>query len=173
MPSPTIVVRNLQRLWAAARGIAVDSSGYTLNLNDNLFIPLSEATLSEFAGGDGGELGLLGERGKMQALQTPRRHLRAMSSSTGVIATSRSSLRVSVYPSVSTASSSSVSSQLAYPVTHPIWMSYLHWLMVLFWRLSRSSLSHTGAAASKASSGSTSRPTRDRGHASATCTARN
>jgi len=70
MPSLTTVVRNQQHLWAANHGIAVDSLGYTLDLKDNLFIPLSEATLSEFGGGDGGELGLPGKRGKMQALHS-------------------------------------------------------------------------------------------------------
>ena len=70
MPSPMAVVRNQQRSWAVSRGIAIDQSGYTVELDDNLFVPLSEAARSEFGGGDGGELGLPGGRGKMQALHS-------------------------------------------------------------------------------------------------------
>ena len=70
MSSTVGVVRRQQRDWAIARGIAVDSDGYTLTLDDNLFVPLSEATLTEFARGDGDELGLGGSRGKMRALHS-------------------------------------------------------------------------------------------------------
>jgi hypothetical protein len=64
------MVREQQRQWALGRGIAVDSAGYTLDLSDNLFSPLSSATGTEFTGGDGDELGRPGKRGKMQALHS-------------------------------------------------------------------------------------------------------
>jgi hypothetical protein len=70
MPSPATVIRNQQRSWAASHGFGIDHSGYTLNLNDNLFAPLTEATRSEFSRGDGGELGGPNQRGKMQALHS-------------------------------------------------------------------------------------------------------
>lgn len=70
MPSPATVVRNQQRAWAVGRGVAIDSSGYTIELDDNLFLPLSAGARSELGGGDGGELGSPGERGKMQALHS-------------------------------------------------------------------------------------------------------
>jgi hypothetical protein len=58
MSSTVGVVRSQQRDWATTRGIAVDSDGYTLALDDNLFVRLSAATLTEFARGDGDELRL-------------------------------------------------------------------------------------------------------------------
>ncbi len=70
MPSPTTVVRNQQRAWAVGHGIAIDSSGYTIELDDNLFVPLSAGARSELGGGDGGELGSPGKRAKMQALHS-------------------------------------------------------------------------------------------------------
>jgi hypothetical protein len=70
MRSPATVIRNQQRSWAASHGLRVDHSGYTLDLSDNLFAPLSEATRAEFSSGDGGELGGLDRRGKMQALHS-------------------------------------------------------------------------------------------------------
>jgi len=70
MPSPAAPIRRHLTAWAAARGIAVDASGYTRALDDNLFVPLSDAARQEFAAGDGGELGGPGKRGKMQALHS-------------------------------------------------------------------------------------------------------
>lgn len=70
MTSPATVVREQQRQWALGRGVTLDSSGYTLDLSNNLFAPLSAAAQEEFAGGDGDELGRPGEWGKMQALHS-------------------------------------------------------------------------------------------------------
>jgi hypothetical protein len=70
MPSPATVIRNQQRSWAASHGVRIDHSDYTLDLNDNLLAPLTEATRSEFSSGDGGELGGTDQRGKMQALHS-------------------------------------------------------------------------------------------------------
>lgn len=70
MTSQAPVVREQQRRWALGRGIALDASDYTLDLADNLFVPLSAEAREEFAGGDGDELGRPGERGKMQALHS-------------------------------------------------------------------------------------------------------
>jgi hypothetical protein len=57
-----------QRIWAASRGIATDSQGYTWEVEANLFQPLNVATRRELDGGAGGELGLDGARGKIRAL---------------------------------------------------------------------------------------------------------
>ena len=70
MTSAANVVREQQREWARRRGIRFDSAGYTFDLADNLFAPLSAATEQEFRSGDGDELGREGERGKMQALHS-------------------------------------------------------------------------------------------------------
>ncbi|MDT8434761.1 MAG: hypothetical protein RQ731_08415 [Anaerosomatales bacterium] len=59
-----------QREWASSRSIALDSAGYTLQLDDNLYQPLSAATCAEFESADGSELGSKGGRGKMQALHS-------------------------------------------------------------------------------------------------------
>jgi hypothetical protein len=59
-----------QRVWAAARGIAIDPQGYTHRLDDNLLQPLSAAARAEFSRGKGDELGRDGGRGKMQALHS-------------------------------------------------------------------------------------------------------
>jgi len=56
--------------WAVARQIRVDSDGYTLSLNDNLFCHLSSDSREEFRFGKGDELGMPGTRGKMQALHS-------------------------------------------------------------------------------------------------------
>ncbi len=56
--------------WARARGIAVDVDGYCARLEDNLFQPMSAGCREAFAAGDGGELGVAGGRGKMQALHS-------------------------------------------------------------------------------------------------------
>jgi hypothetical protein len=70
MTLPAVTVREQQRKWALRRGIRLDDSGYTLDVSDNLFAPLSAATRKEFEDADGGELGRPGERGKMQALHS-------------------------------------------------------------------------------------------------------
>lgn len=70
MPSPVTIVKKKQRSWAVSHGIEIDQSGYTFKLSDNLFVPLSAVSHSEFGGGDGGELGALGKRGKIQALHS-------------------------------------------------------------------------------------------------------
>lgn len=70
MTSPATVVRNQQRAWARHSRLGCDSKGYTMNLSDNLFAPLSASTNEEFRSGDGGELGQPGKRGKMQALHS-------------------------------------------------------------------------------------------------------
>jgi hypothetical protein len=59
-----------QQGWAAGRQIAVDSSGYTEGLEDNLFQSLHRDTLADFQSGSGDELGRNGRRGKMQALHS-------------------------------------------------------------------------------------------------------
>lgn len=68
--NPTKIVREQQRCWAVAHDIEIDESGYTLTLDDNLFVPLSPASRSEYVDGDGAELGSPGCRGKMQALHS-------------------------------------------------------------------------------------------------------
>lgn len=70
MRSPADIVREQQRNWALRRGVKLDSAGYTLDVSDNLFAPLSSAAREEFEEADGGELGQPGERGKMQALHS-------------------------------------------------------------------------------------------------------
>ena len=64
------IVREQQRGWALRRGVEFDKSGYTLDVADNLFAPLSAAARKEFEEADGGELGRPGGRGKMQALHS-------------------------------------------------------------------------------------------------------
>ena len=70
MTAATTVVREQQRAWARERGICFDSAGYTFDLDDNLFQPLSPATEVDVRCGDGSELGPPGKRGKMQALHS-------------------------------------------------------------------------------------------------------
>jgi hypothetical protein len=70
MTLPAVTVREQQRKWALRRGVRLDDSGYTLDVSDNLFAPLSAAARKEFEKADGGELGRPGERGKMQALHS-------------------------------------------------------------------------------------------------------
>jgi hypothetical protein len=70
MTLPAVTVREQQRKWALRRGVRLDDSGYTLDVSDNLFAPLSAAARKEFEEADGGELGRPGERGKMQALHS-------------------------------------------------------------------------------------------------------
>ena len=59
-----------QQSWATRRGIRFDSDGYTLSLDDNLFVPLSAEARGDFGSGAGAELGEAGKRGKMQALHS-------------------------------------------------------------------------------------------------------
>ncbi len=63
-------IKDNQLGWASERGIAIDESGYTRKRSQNLFVPLSNASLAEFDGADGGELGTDGKRGKIQALHS-------------------------------------------------------------------------------------------------------
>jgi hypothetical protein len=59
-----------QRGWAKDRGVEIDGSGYTRVLRDNLYQALSPCAEAEFRSGDGAELGVQGERWKMQALHS-------------------------------------------------------------------------------------------------------
>jgi hypothetical protein len=70
MPSIVNNIKTNQLLWAKERGIAVDNSGYTIERNDHLFLPLCGASLAEFQGADGGELG--SQRRARQASVFPR-----------------------------------------------------------------------------------------------------
>jgi len=70
MPSTAAQLRQNQRIWAEARGIPIDKSGYTISVHENLFQELSACSRREFEAGDGTELGGLGKRGKMQALHS-------------------------------------------------------------------------------------------------------
>lgn len=70
MTSPIEIVKEQQVNWAKDHGLALDSAGYTLTLDDNLFTSLTLATRLEFASADGGELGADGQRGKIQALHS-------------------------------------------------------------------------------------------------------
>lgn len=65
-----VSVKAGQLAWARERGIEVDTDGYCPRLEDNLFRPLSAGCRQSFAAGDGGELGTVGRRGKMQALHS-------------------------------------------------------------------------------------------------------
>lgn len=64
------LIHQQQQEWATRQGIKFDNDGYTLSLNDNLFIPMSTEVLSEFNAGSGSELGNGIKRGKMQALHS-------------------------------------------------------------------------------------------------------
>ena len=59
-----------QRAWAKQADIKTDQDGYTLSLDDNLFIPLSSNTVEEFGSGKGDEFGTDSRRGKMRALHS-------------------------------------------------------------------------------------------------------
>lgn len=59
-------IHDQQRSWAGRKNIAFDEDGYTLQLNDNLFQPLSEQSIRDFESGRGNEL----TSGKMQALHS-------------------------------------------------------------------------------------------------------
>ncbi len=47
-------VKTQQLNWASENGIAVDVSGYTKDRENNLRVPLSSASISEFDSADGG-----------------------------------------------------------------------------------------------------------------------
>ncbi|MFC2067034.1 hypothetical protein ACFLUO_08350 [Chloroflexota bacterium] len=64
------LIEKQQQAWAKERGIKLDNRGYTFNLKDNLFIPLSPRSEEEFGSGRGDELGNENTRGKMQALHS-------------------------------------------------------------------------------------------------------
>jgi hypothetical protein len=68
--SACTTARARQREWAERRGIEIDSAAYVLRLNDNFFQDLSSDSRAEFSDADGGELGVPGIRGKMQALHS-------------------------------------------------------------------------------------------------------
>lgn len=70
MQSIVNAVKTNQLRWAKERGIAVDKSGYTTERNKNLLVPLCSASLTEFRGADGGELGKDEKGGKIQALHS-------------------------------------------------------------------------------------------------------
>jgi hypothetical protein len=70
MQSPVTIVKKKQCSWADGQGIETDHSGYTFKLDDNLYVPLSDASRLEYNRGDGGELGTSDRRGKMQALHS-------------------------------------------------------------------------------------------------------
>jgi hypothetical protein len=70
LPSIVKTIKDKQLHWASARGIAVDESGYTRKRCHHLFVTLSDESLAEFDGANGGELGKKGERGKIQALHS-------------------------------------------------------------------------------------------------------
>lgn len=59
-----------QRTWAEQEGIPIDRDGYVHQLSGNLIEEMSCATRAEFEAGSGGELGVDGARGKMQALHS-------------------------------------------------------------------------------------------------------
>ncbi len=61
-------IKAQQLAWARRSGIALDSDGYCLEQNDNLFEPLSPCSIREIGEGDGAELGKGRKRGKMQAV---------------------------------------------------------------------------------------------------------
>jgi hypothetical protein len=59
-----------QRLWALRHRIPVDANGWVLNLEDNFFSQLSEASRADFASGKGNELGVGEKRGKIHAIHS-------------------------------------------------------------------------------------------------------
>jgi hypothetical protein len=63
-------LKHNQRHWAGGGRVTLDKDGYTHSLSANLFAPLCAETEAELRAGDGGELGVLGERGKCQALHS-------------------------------------------------------------------------------------------------------
>jgi hypothetical protein len=78
LTAPADYVFERQTTWARRRGLRLGGSAgirgrqaYTQTLEDNLFEPLSAEARTEFAAGDGSELGKGGEKpGKMQAVHS-------------------------------------------------------------------------------------------------------
>ena len=71
MPKPAgNRIRSAQLEWAKASQVALDKDGYCLELNANLFQPLSACSRRDFEAGDGAELGKIGARGKLQAVHS-------------------------------------------------------------------------------------------------------
>ncbi len=58
-------IKEQQREWAKANGIRIDEKGYTYDLDDNMFQPLSPESSEEFGAGAGSELDT-----KMKALHS-------------------------------------------------------------------------------------------------------
>jgi hypothetical protein len=54
--SPTRYINLRQRYWALRHGIPFDNQGHVVELNDNLFMPLSQGAMANFQAGAGGEL---------------------------------------------------------------------------------------------------------------------
>jgi hypothetical protein len=54
--NPTQFIDRRQRFWALRHGIPFDNQGYVVELNDNLFMPLSPGAIQEYQRGGGGEL---------------------------------------------------------------------------------------------------------------------
>jgi hypothetical protein len=63
-------LKERHRIWAMNLGIDLDRDGYCTTLEQNLFLPLSNAARGEFAGGDGSEFGKARTRGKILALHS-------------------------------------------------------------------------------------------------------
>jgi hypothetical protein len=59
-----------QKRWAASKGIEIDKDGYCRETNANLFQPLSDSSRFDLTRGDGNELGMPGDRGKIQAVHS-------------------------------------------------------------------------------------------------------
>lgn len=69
--SPASSIYTHQKLWALRNGIGFDDSGYTRELHENLFEPLSMDAISQFEFADGQELRNVGtHRAKMRALHS-------------------------------------------------------------------------------------------------------
>ena len=64
------ILKASQRAWANRHGRATDEDGYCGCADDNIFLGLSADARKDFEAGDGTELGIRGERGKIQALHS-------------------------------------------------------------------------------------------------------
>lgn len=62
------LIKERQRQWAKARGIAVSANDRVLRLEDNLFAPLNIETRAEIEEGDGDEFGNPDDVGKIYSL---------------------------------------------------------------------------------------------------------
>jgi len=56
MMNPVHFIGIRQRYWALRHGMPFDNQGYVIQLNDNLFMPLSPGAIQDFQAGAGGEL---------------------------------------------------------------------------------------------------------------------